>query len=175
VARKRAKRRGARRRPRTTAPKRRPSPKRSPRRRVVRRPKKSKPKRTAAKRVKRAPPRPRRAATSAPRQAPPPAPPAEPAATVPVDLVPGSPDWVALDESVRRIESAFSLKFEDVHKRLDARDMRGQPFSRILEAVLQMTGVPEFYAWMIVRGYPGLDTDDPEAARLRRYLLSRRA
>ena len=90
------------------------------------------------------------------------------------ELVRGSPDWIALDESVRRVESAFSLKFEDVHKRLDKMGMRGQAFADILDAVVRSTGAPEFYAWMLVRSYPGYETSDPEAIRLRAYLASRR-
>jgi len=82
---------------------------------------------------------------------------------------------MALDESVRRVESAFNIKFDAVHRKLDRLGMRGKRFLTILNTVVKTWELPEFYAWMVVRSYPGAKANDQDAARLQAYLRARRS
>lgn len=87
---------------------------------------------------------------------------------------PGSPRWTAYEDLVQKIESSLGATLDDVHRRLDAEGWQGSRFTEILIRVRNVYGVPEFYAGIVVRSYPGYSTEDSEAIGLRQYLIERR-
>lgn len=86
----------------------------------------------------------------------------------------GTPRWIAYEEVVHKVESTFDVSIEEIHKRLDQQKLQGHRFTDLLDAVVGLTGLPAFYAGVVVRSYPGYETDDRDAAALRGFLKARR-
>ncbi len=89
------------------------------------------------------------------------------------EIEPGTPQWVAYSELVHRAESVLGATLEQAHRRLNDEGMVGQRFTTILMRVRNLYDVPEFYAGLVVRSYPGYETVETEALGLRAYLRKR--
>lgn len=82
----------------------------------------------------------------------------------------GGPLWTAYELMVNKVESTYGVTLGTIHRRLNEQKMQGRPFTEILGRVMQLYGIAAFDASVVVRSYPGYETQEDQAMGLRRFL-----